>query len=51
MSGRHSTGKGDKYRKVDRKTYSENYEKIFGKKKASKQVPKKKESKNGTTNI
>jgi hypothetical protein len=33
MSGRHSTGKGDKYRAVDRKKYSENYEKIFGKKK------------------
>tara|TARA_Y100001938_G_scaffold150239_1_gene240260 strand:- start:1896 stop:2024 length:129 start_codon:yes stop_codon:yes gene_type:complete len=36
MSGSHSTGKGDKYRSVDRKKYSENYEKIFGKKKPPK---------------
>tara|TARA_R110002051_G_scaffold199696_2_gene266501 strand:+ start:41 stop:169 length:129 start_codon:yes stop_codon:yes gene_type:complete len=33
MSGQHSTGKGDKYRSLDIKKYSENYEKIFGKKK------------------
>lgn len=33
-------GKGDRYRKVDRKKYAENWEKAFGK--------KKKESKNGT---
>tara|TARA_Y100001972_G_scaffold89578_1_gene109605 strand:+ start:1153 stop:1305 length:153 start_codon:yes stop_codon:yes gene_type:complete len=33
MSGPHSAGKGDKYRKVDLEKYRENYEKIFGKKK------------------
>ena len=27
------SGKGDKYRPVDREKYRENYEKIFGKKK------------------
>ena len=33
MGGRHSAGKGDKYRQVDLEKYRENYEKIFGKKK------------------
>ena len=33
MSGKHSAGKGDKYRPVDKKQYDENYEAIFGKKK------------------
>jgi hypothetical protein len=32
MGDAHSTGKGDKYRRVDMKKYRENYEKIFGKK-------------------
>ena len=32
MSGRHSAGKGDKYRPVDYKKYAENYDKIFPKK-------------------
>ena len=43
MGDRHSAGKGDRYRVVDRKKYSENYEKIFGKKKKSR--VKKKEKK------
>ena len=43
MGDRHSAGKGDRYRSVDRKKYSENYEKIFGKKKKHK--VKKKEKK------
>lgn len=33
MSGKHSAGKGDKYRPVDKKQYDKNYEAIFGKKK------------------
>jgi len=32
MSGKHSAGKGDKYRPIDYKKYAENYEKIFSKK-------------------
>jgi hypothetical protein len=32
MSGKHGAGKGDKYRQVDMKKYSENYDKIFPKK-------------------
>jgi hypothetical protein len=32
MSGKHSAGKGDKYRPVDKKQYDKNYEAIFGKK-------------------
>lgn len=32
MSGQHSAGKGDKYRPIDYKKYSENYDKIFPKK-------------------
>lgn len=42
MAGKHSAGKGDRYRQVDMKKYAENYEKIFGKKKKTK---KKKEPK------
>lgn len=33
MGGKHAAGKGDRYRKVDLKTYAENYDKIFGTKK------------------
>jgi len=33
MSDKHAAGKGSKYRFVDRKKYTENYEKIFGTKK------------------
>tara|TARA_R110002012_G_scaffold85178_1_gene212574 strand:- start:92 stop:241 length:150 start_codon:yes stop_codon:yes gene_type:complete len=33
MSGKHSTGKGDKSRISDFKQYQENYDKIFAKKK------------------
>ena len=43
MSRKHGAGKGDTYRKVDMKKYTENYEKIFGKKKTKK--TKKKDSK------
>lgn len=32
MSGKHAAGKGDKYRPVDYKKWSENWDKIFGKK-------------------
>ena len=32
MSGKHSAGKGDKSRISDTKKYSDNWEKIFGKK-------------------
>ena len=32
MEGKHGAGKGDTYRRVDLKTYSENYDRIFGKK-------------------
>lgn len=40
MGGQHAAGKGSRYRPVDRKKYSENYDKIFGKKKTKPQ-PKK----------
>ena len=43
MSRKHGAGKGDTYRKIDMKKYSENYEKIFGKKKTK--PTKKKDSK------
>jgi hypothetical protein len=36
MGGQHSAGKGDKYRPIDYKKWSENWDKIFGKKKPSK---------------
>lgn len=42
MSGKHSAGKGDKYRPVDKKQYDENYEEIFKKKKSKKKVTKNK---------
>lgn len=32
MSGKHSAGKGDRYRPVDYKKWSENWDKIFNKK-------------------
>ena len=32
MEGKHGAGKGDTYRAVDWKQYSENYDRIFGKK-------------------
>ena len=32
MSGKHSAGKGSKYRPVDQKKWNENWEKAFGKK-------------------
>ena len=39
MSRKHSSGKGDTYRKVDYKTYAKNYDKIFKKPKSkSKKV-------------
>jgi hypothetical protein len=39
MSRKHSSGKGDTYRKVDYKTYAKNYDKIFKKPKTkSKKV-------------
>jgi hypothetical protein len=41
MSGKHSAGKGDKYRPVDKKQYDENYEAIFGKKNKKKNSKKK----------
>ncbi len=45
MSDKHAAGKGSKYRFVDRKKYTENYEKIFGTKK-KKNSNSKKEKKN-----
>ena len=33
MSRKHSSGKGDSYRKVDYKAYEKNYNKIFKKRK------------------
>ncbi len=41
MGDKHAAGKGSKYRPVDRKKYSENYEAIFGKKKKPKNSNKK----------
>jgi hypothetical protein len=32
MEGKHGAGKGDAYRRVDWDKYSENYDRIFGKK-------------------
>lgn len=46
MNGKHQAGKGDAYRKVDLKKWSENWDAIFGKKtKASKRKIKPKDSK------
>ena len=42
MSREHSAGKGDSYRKVDKKQYDKNYEAIFGKLKQKKSVKKNK---------
>ena len=39
-------GKGDSYRKVDHKKYSENWNRIFGKKKEKKTNERNKSSKN-----
>lgn len=36
-------GKGDTYRPVDPKKWTDNYERIFGQKKESKKEPEKKE--------
>ena len=33
MNGKHSAGKGSKYRPVDQKKYNENWERAFRKKK------------------
>jgi|DEB0MinimDraft_12_1074336.scaffolds.fasta_scaffold09318_8 hypothetical protein len=41
MGDKHAAGKGSKYRPIDRKKYSENYEAIFGKKKQPKNSNKK----------
>jgi hypothetical protein len=40
MGSKHSAGKGDKYRPVDKKQYDKNYEDIFGKKKPKKNTAK-----------
>ena len=45
MGDKHAAGKGSKYRSVDLKTYSENYEKIFGKPKSKNKPPIKKKEK------
>ncbi len=45
MSDKHAAGKGSKYRSVDRKKYTENYEAIFGKKKSNTKPPIKKKDK------
>jgi hypothetical protein len=42
MSGKHSAGKGDKYRPLDKKQYDKNYDEIFGKKNSKKKVTKNK---------
>jgi hypothetical protein len=36
MEGNHGAGKGDSYRPVDPKKWSENWDRIFGKKKPKK---------------
>lgn len=36
MGGKHSAGKGDKYRPVDYKKWSDNWDKIFKKPKSKK---------------
>jgi hypothetical protein len=41
MGDKHAAGKGSKYRPIDRKKYSENYEAIFGKKKETKKLKQK----------
>jgi len=45
MGDKHAAGKGSKYRAVDRKSYTENYEKIFGKSKKKIKPPIKKKEK------
>jgi hypothetical protein len=42
MSGKHSAGKGDKYRPLDKKQYDKNYDEIFGKKNSKTKVTKNK---------
>jgi hypothetical protein len=41
MGGKHAAGKGDKYRPVDQKKWSENWDQIFNKKKPIKKDEKK----------
>jgi hypothetical protein len=47
MGSKHSAGKGDKYRPVDYKKWSENWDKIFGKKNINTPI---KGEKNANTN-
>lgn len=47
MGGQHSSGKGDKYRHVDYKKWSANWDEIFGKK---KETPKAKHTKRKKSN-
>jgi len=42
MSRKHSAGKGDSYRKVDKKQYDKNYEAVFGKQKSKSSKKKNK---------
>ena len=41
MSRKHSAGKGDSFRKVDKKKYDKNFEEIFGKKNKRPKINKK----------
>lgn len=43
--GAHGAGKGDTYRPVDYKKWSENWDAIFGKKKQTKPKPKRRAKK------
>lgn len=47
MGGQHSAGKGDRYRPVDYKQWSDNWDKIFKKKKKSKSKKKDVDSRKG----
>ena len=42
MNGKHSAGKGSKYRPVDQNRYNENWEQVFKKKKKTKKRKNKK---------
>jgi predicted SnoaL-like aldol condensation-catalyzing enzyme len=42
MAGKHGAGKGDTYRPVDQKKWSENWDAIFGNKPKNKKLTQKK---------
>lgn len=47
MGGKHSTGKGDRYRPVDRKAWDANWEAVFGKRQKKTPKPRKGNANNG----